>query len=82
MQDKAWQAQVQSVVRTMVQPLVADGGKFRIESCDSDTREIVVRASMANCASCAMSDEDLASLLEEAVQRSDPKAKVSVINGT
>jgi hypothetical protein len=66
----------------MVQPLVADGGRFRVESCNPDTKEIVVRASMADCEACTMSGEDLARLLEEAVQRNDPNARVSVINGT
>ena len=65
----------------MVQPLAADGGRFQIESCDPDTREVVVRASMADCDACAMSEEDLARLLEEAVQRNDPQARVSVISG-
>jgi Fe-S cluster biogenesis protein NfuA len=63
----------------MVQPLVADGGRFQIESCDPDSKEVVVRASMADCEACAMSEEDLAQLLEEAVQRNDPEARVSVI---
>jgi Fe-S cluster biogenesis protein NfuA len=81
-QDKAWQAQVQSVVRSMVQPLVADGGSFSIESCDPATREIVIRASMSKCDGCAMSEEDLARLIEEAVKRNDPRAKVSVVSGT
>jgi Fe-S cluster biogenesis protein NfuA len=78
MQDSAWQARVESIVQTMVRPLVQDGGKFRIESCDPATREIVVRASMADCEACTMSEDDLASLLEEAVQRSDPHARVTV----
>jgi hypothetical protein len=65
----------------MVQPLVADGGRFQVESCDPDTKEIVVRASMADCEACTMSEEDLARLLEEAVQRNDPSARVSVVSG-
>jgi Fe-S cluster biogenesis protein NfuA len=82
MQGKAWRSQVESIVRTMVQPLIADGGRFRIESCDPDSKEVVVRASMADCEACAMSEEDLAQLLEEAVRRTDPQTKVSVISGT
>jgi len=80
-QDSAWRAQVESIVRTMLQPLVADGGRFRVESCDPTTRQIVVWASMADCESCRMSDEDLARLLEEAVQRTDPDARLSVVSG-
>jgi Fe-S cluster biogenesis protein NfuA len=81
MQDSAWQAQVESIVRTMVQPLIADGGRFRIESCDPTTRQIVVRASMADCPSCTMNDDDLARLLEEAVRRTDPLATLTVVSG-
>ena len=81
-QDSVWRSQVESVVQSMVQPLVADGGRFRVESCDPGTKEIVVRAWMADCEACAMSEADLAQLLEEAVQRRDPEAKVSVLNGT
>jgi Fe-S cluster biogenesis protein NfuA len=79
MQEQAWRIQIESVVRAMVQPLVADGGRFRIESCDPETRQVVVRAAMADCESCAMSEDDLARLLEEAVQRQDPDAHVSVL---
>jgi Fe-S cluster biogenesis protein NfuA len=81
-QDSVWRAQVESVVRAMVQPLVADGGRFQIETCDPETKEVVVRASMANCEACTMSEEDLGRLLEEAVQRNDPQARVSVISGS
>jgi Fe-S cluster biogenesis protein NfuA len=80
MQSSAWRAQVESIVRTMVQPLVMDGGRFQIESCDPTTKQIVVRASMADCDACSMSDEDLARLLEEAVQRADAEARVSVVS--
>jgi Fe-S cluster biogenesis protein NfuA len=80
-QDSAWRAQVESIVRTMVRPLVADGGRFRVESCDPTTKQIVVRASMSDCESCTMSDEDLAQLLEEAVQRTDPDARLFVVSG-
>jgi Fe-S cluster biogenesis protein NfuA len=80
MQDSAWQAQVESIVRTMVQPLTRDGGRFRIESCDPTTKQIVVRASMADCEACTMSDDELARLLEEAVQRTDPQARLSVVS--
>lgn len=79
MNGNAWRAQVESIIRTMVHPLVADGGRFDVESCDPDTREIVVRSSMADCEACAMSEEDLERLLEEAVQRRDSRAKVSVV---
>ena len=82
MQDSVWRAQVESVVRAMVQPLVADGGRFQIETCDPDTKEVVVRASMADCEACAMSEEDLGRLLEEALRRNDPRATVSVISGS
>jgi len=71
---------VESIVRTMVQPLVMDGGRFQIESCDPTTKRIVVRASMADCEACTMSDDDLASLLTEAVQRTDPEARLSVVS--
>jgi Fe-S cluster biogenesis protein NfuA len=81
-QDNVWRAQVQSIVRAMVQPLVADGGRFSIESCDPDSKEVVVRASLADCEACAMTEEDLARLLEEAIQRNDPQARVSVISGS
>jgi Fe-S cluster biogenesis protein NfuA len=80
-QSNVWRSQVESIVRAIVQPLVADGGRFRVEACDSDSKAIVVRASMAACEACAMSEEDLATLLEEAVRRSDPEARVSVISG-
>jgi Fe-S cluster biogenesis protein NfuA len=79
MQDGAWRAQVESIVRTMVQPLVVDGGRFQIESCDPTTKQIVVQASLANCEACTMTDDDLARLLEEAVQRTDPEAKLTVV---
>ena len=82
MQDTAWRARVESIVRTMVQPMVVDGGRFHIETCDPTTKQIVVRASMANCEACTMSDDDLARLLEEAVQRTDPEARLSVVSGT
>lgn len=82
MPDRAWQARVQSVVNSMVQPLVADGASFRITSCDSDTKEIVIRASMSDCESCAMSDADLALLIEEAIQRNNLQASVSVVGDT
>lgn len=81
MQDSVWRAQVESIVRTMVQPLVMDGGRFTIESCDPAAKQIVVRASMADCEACTMTNEDLASLLEEAVQRTDPEARLSVVGG-
>jgi hypothetical protein len=81
MQGEVWQSKMQSIVRSMVQPLVADGGRFEIETCDPDSKRIVVRAAMADCKECAMSEDDLSWLLEEAVQRSDPEASVSVIGG-
>jgi hypothetical protein len=81
-QDNVWRTQVESIVRAMVAPLVADGGRFHIDSCDPDSKEIVVRASLADCEACTMSEEDLARLLEEAVQRNDPDARVSVISGS
>lgn len=81
MQNNAWRSQMESIVRAMVQPLVVDGGRFRIELCDPDTKKIVVHASMADCEACTMSEDDLAQLLEEAVQRNDPQAKVSVVTG-
>jgi Fe-S cluster biogenesis protein NfuA len=80
MDDRAWRAHVESIVRAMVQPLVADGGRFVIETCDPSTKQIVVRASMADCEECTMSDEALAQLLEEAVQRTDPDAQLSVVS--
>jgi Fe-S cluster biogenesis protein NfuA len=78
-QDNVWRSQVESIVRAMVQPLVADGGRFHIESCDPESKEVIVRASLAECEACTMSEEDLARLLEEAVQRNDPQARVSVV---
>ena len=80
MQEGAWRSQVESIVRTMVQPLTLDGGRFQIELCDPASRQIIVRASMSNCQTCTMSDEDLAQLLEEAVQRTDPEVRVSVVS--
>jgi Fe-S cluster biogenesis protein NfuA len=81
MQEDGWRAQVESIVRTMVQPLVMDGGRFQVESCDPATKQIVVRASMADCEACTMTDDDLASLLEEAVQRREPQARLTVVSG-
>jgi Fe-S cluster biogenesis protein NfuA len=75
-----WVSEVASIVNTMVRPLVADGGRFDIERCDSSTRQVVVRASMADCDACAMSNEDLSRLLTEAVQRKDPDAQVTVVD--
>lgn len=80
MEADGWRVQMESIVRTMVQPLVADGGRFQIESCDPTTKEIMVRASMAECEACQMSDDDLAELLQEAVQRTDPQARVRITN--
>jgi Fe-S cluster biogenesis protein NfuA len=80
-EERAWRTQVESIVRTMVQPLTLDGGQFRIESCDPATRQIVVWASISNCEGCAMSDDDLARLLEEAVRRRDPEARLTVVSG-
>lgn len=76
-----WVSEVSSIVTTMVRPLVVDGGRFDIEHCDSGTRQIVVRASMGDCDACAMSNEDLEQLLTEAVQRKDPEARVTVVDG-
>jgi Fe-S cluster biogenesis protein NfuA len=59
MQDSVWRAQVESIVRTMVQPLVMDGGRFRVESCDPASKQVVVQASMADCQDCTMTNEDL-----------------------
>jgi Fe-S cluster biogenesis protein NfuA len=78
--DTAWQSRVESIVRTMVQPLVADGGRFEIESCDPSTKQVVVRASFADCETCVMSDDDLARLLEEAVRRADHDTRLSVVS--
>ena len=81
MQDSAWQAQVESIVRQMLRPLVADGGRFRIESSDPTTKQIVVQPSIADCEACTMTDDDLARLLEEAVRRIDPDIRLSVVEG-
>ncbi len=81
MQSNVWRSQVEAIVRAIVQPLVTDGGRFRVEACDPDSKTVVVRASMADCEACAMSEDDLARLLEEAVRRSDPEARVSVVSG-
>lgn len=76
--DRAWQRQVESVVRSMVRPLVTDGGRFEVVSCDDVTRQVVVAADMGACEACAMSDADLARLLEEAIGRSSPGVTVTV----
>lgn len=74
-----WRAQAESIVRVMVQPLEQDGGRYTIEPATDDRKHLVVRADNGDCADCVMEDDDLARLLQEAVQRIDPDVTVSVV---
>jgi Fe-S cluster biogenesis protein NfuA len=79
-QDRAWEARVRSVIGTLVRPLVTDGGVFAVRSCDPVARSVVVQADFGSCEACAMSEEDLASLLTEGVRRAvDPASSVEVV---
>ena len=75
-----WRNRVESTVRTMVQPLVIDGGHYIVEDCDDETKTVVVRASGGDCSACVMSDDALKMLLEEALQRFDAGIRVTVVS--
>ena len=78
--SNTWTSSISTIVQTMLRPLTVDGGQFDITGCNPETHEIVVRAAMTNCEACAMNTDDLARLLQEAVQRTDPKARVTVVD--
>lgn len=80
MDEDSRRHRIESTVRAMVQPLVADGGRFTVEPCDNQTHTVVVHAAMSNCGACAMSEDSLALLLEEALQRVDAELKVTVVS--
>ena len=79
--SQAWQAQAESIARVMVRPLEQDGGRYTFESADGGDKHLVVRAFTGDCADCVMEDDDLARLLQEAIQRVDPDVTVSVVPG-
>ena len=78
MGDPMWRKQVVPVIRSMVQPLVTDGGRFDIVFSDEESRTVVVQADMGSCSVCVMSNDDLARLLQEAIERTSPGVKVTV----
>jgi hypothetical protein len=79
MADPMWEKSVRSVIDAMARPLVTSGSRVWIESCDAAADRVAVRAEHpADCADCVMTDEDLASLLQEALRRTHRQIVVTV----
>jgi hypothetical protein len=75
----AWRAKAESIVRTVVRPMEADGARYALDE-GPGAKQLVVRASNGDCADCVMENDDLARLLQEAVNRVDPDVVVTVVD--
>jgi Fe-S cluster biogenesis protein NfuA len=78
--DDEWSSRVTQLVGTMIRPLVKDGGHYAVVATDPEAHTVTVGADPGDCDTCAMTDEDLAALLEEGARRAvDPLTTVKVV---
>lgn len=75
-----WSLRASQLIRTMIQPLTKDGGHYAVIDTDPETHTVTVGADPGDCEACAMTDDDLAALLQEGAQRSvDSRTTVRVV---
>lgn len=72
--DELWQNRVREAADQVLGPLISDGGVFRYDSLDYESRSLAMSYSLDVCEACVISTEDLAAMLDEGIERATGSA--------